>query len=266
MPGARKSVAEPRAPARARTAQRPGAAQRTDTATTRAGAATRTGSAQRTGTAGRAPTARSPRAGTTAGGTARDPRVDAYIAAAPAFAQPILRHLREIVHAGCPDVVETLKWRMPSFERKGILAGMAAFKAHCAFGFWKHELLVKDEPKAREAMGSFGCIRTPDDLPSRAKLVALVKRARELDEAGVVAPRTKTARKTPAPMHPDFASALARNAHARRTFEGFSPSHRREYQEWIADAKRDETRAKRIATAIEWLAAGKSRNWKYERR
>lgn len=195
----------------------------------------------------------------------KDPRVDAYITNAPAFARPILRHLRAVVHQGCPDVVETLKWRMPSFEHRGILAGMAAFKAHCVFGFWKHELLVKDDPKSLEAMGSFGCLRGIDDLPSRAKLVALVKQARKLNEDGIVAPRTKTARKRPAPMHPEFARALARNTRARKTFEAFAPSHKREYQEWISEAKRDETRERRIATAIEWLADGKTRNWRYQR-
>jgi hypothetical protein len=196
----------------------------------------------------------------------RDPRVDAYVESAAAFAQPILRRLRDAVHAGCPEVVETIKWRMPSFEHHGILAGMAAFQKHCVFGFWKHELLVEDAPREMEAMGSFGCLRTVGDLPSQARLVALVRRAVALNEAGVKAPRTKTARKQPAPLHPEFARALDRHARARATFEGFSPSHRREYQEWIAEAKKDETRERRIETAIEWLAAGKSRNWKYERR
>src|SRR5690606_20586603 len=144
---------------------------------------------------------------------------------------PILRHLREVVHAGCPDVAETIKWRTPSFEHKGILAGMAAFKAHCVFGFWKHELLVKDAPRELEAMGSFGCIRSLADLPSRAKLVALVKRARKLNEDGVRAPRTKTERKRPAALHPDFAAALAKKSKARKTFDDFSPSHQREYLE-----------------------------------
>ncbi|MBL8860606.1 MAG: YdeI/OmpD-associated family protein [Planctomycetes bacterium] len=195
----------------------------------------------------------------------RDPRVDAYIEAAPEFARPILRHLRAVVHAGCPDITETIKWSMPSFERRGILAGMAAFKSHCVFGLWKHELLLKDAPRERDAMGSFGCIRALGDLPSRARLVALVKKARALDEAGTVAPRTKTARTRPARLHPDFALALKRSARARRTFEALAPSHQREYREWIAEARREETRARRIATAIEWLAAGKRRNWKYER-
>ncbi|MCY2961032.1 MAG: YdeI/OmpD-associated family protein [Planctomycetota bacterium] len=196
----------------------------------------------------------------------RDPRVDAYIAKSPEFARPILAHLREVVHASGPGVVETIKWGMPSFEYHGILCGMAAFKAHCSFGFWKHELILGADPRAAEAMGSFGCLRSIQDLPSRATLIRATKQARQLNEDGVRAPRTKTARKKPVSMHPEFAAALAKNAQARSTFEAFAPSHRSEYLEWVGDAKRAETRARRIRTAIAWLAQGKSRNWQYERR
>lgn len=206
---------------------------------------------------------KAPAAAKTKAAGGRDPRVDAYIARSAEFARPILAHLREVVHEGCPGVVENIKWGMPSFEHEGILCGTAAFKAHCVFGFWKHELLIRDDAKAKEAMGSFGCIRTLADLPSRATLVRYVKAARKLNEDGVKAPRTKTVRKEPAAMHPDLAAALERNAKARATFEAFSPSHQREYVEWIADAKRDETRARRLETAIDWLAQGKPRNWKY---
>ncbi len=194
----------------------------------------------------------------------RDPRVDAYIAKAPQFARPILAHLREVVHASGPGVVETIKWGMPSFDYHGILAGMAAFKAHCSFGLWKHERIVADDPKALEAMGSFGCLKAVSDLPARATLLRYLKKARALNESGESAPRTKTARKKPIGMHPDFAAALARNAKARATLEGFAPSHQREYLEWIQDAKRDETRARRIETAIQWLAQGRKHHWKYE--
>jgi hypothetical protein len=172
--------------------------------------------------------------------------------------------LREIVHEGCPEVVETIKWSMPSFEYRGMFAGMAAFKAHCVFGFWKHDLIVGSDPKAREAMGSFGCLRSLDDLPTRTTLLRYVKQAKELNDDGVKAPRTKTVRKQPTAMHADFKAALDRNAKAKKTLTGFSPSQQREYTEWIADAKRDETRERRIETAIEWLADGKKRNWKYE--
>lgn len=196
----------------------------------------------------------------------RDPRVTAYIDGAPEFARPVLARLRELVHEGCPEVVETIKWRMPSFEYRGMFAGMAAFKAHCVFGFWKHELILASDPKALEAMGSFGCLRSLDDLPTRATMLRYVKHAKKLNDEGVKAPRTKTARKNPPAMHAEFRAALERNAKARKALTSFSPSQQREYTEWIADAKRDETRERRIETAIEWLSEGKTRNWKYETR
>lgn len=195
----------------------------------------------------------------------RDPRIDAYVAKAGAFARPLLIELRARVHAGCPDVIETLKWGHPSFEYRGILAGMAAFKAHCAFGFWKHELLAKDDAKAREAMGSFGRLRTLADLPGKAAFARCLKQAMVLNEKGIASPRKKTRPKRPLRLHPDFKAALARDAEATATFGSFPPGQRSEYVEWIHDAKQDVTRARRIAQAIEWLAAGKRRNWKYER-
>jgi uncharacterized protein YdeI (YjbR/CyaY-like superfamily) len=193
----------------------------------------------------------------------RDPRVDAYIRNAAPFARPVLAHLREVVHECCPDVVETLKWRSPSFEHEGILCGFAAFKAHCAFGFWKHELVVGDDAKAREAMGSFGRITSLADLPPKAVLRRYIRKAMRLNEEGVTAPRRKTRPRKPVAMHPDLKRALARSRKAAATFEAFSPSHKREYVEWVAEAKRDETRARRIAQAVAWMAEGKPQNWKY---
>ena len=195
----------------------------------------------------------------------RDPRVDAYIENAAPFAQPVLTHLREVVHAACPEVQESLKWRSPSFEYKGLLCGMAAFKQHCAFGFWKHELVTGMSDKSEEAMGSFGRITSVKDLPARKLLTAYVKKAMELNDKGVKAPRNKTAPKGPLRVPADLAAALKKNAKARATFEGFSPSHRREYLEWIADAKREETRKRRLATAVEWMSEGKTQSWRYER-
>ena len=195
----------------------------------------------------------------------RDPRVDAYIENAASFAQPILTHLREVVHAACPEVQETLKWRSPSFEYKGMLCGMAAFKQHCAFGFWKHALVTGQSDKSEEAMGSFGRITAVKDLPARKLLTGYVKKAMELNEKGVKAPRNKTVPKGPLRVPEDLAAALKKNARARAAFEGFSPSHRREYVQWIADAKREETRKRRLATALEWMSEGKTQNWRYER-
>lgn len=194
----------------------------------------------------------------------RDPRIDAYIAKSAEFARPILRHLREIVHDHCPEAVETLKWGHPSFDYKGLLCGFASFKQHCTFGFWKHELVVEGDTKADEAMGSFGRITSIGDLPSKSVLGRYVRKAKRLNDDGVKVDRKKSAPKEPIPMHPELKAALAKNRKALETFEGFRPSHRREYLEWIAEAKRDETRARRVAQAVEWLAEGKSRNWKYE--
>jgi uncharacterized protein YdeI (YjbR/CyaY-like superfamily) len=196
----------------------------------------------------------------------RDPRVDAYIASAADFAQPILTDIREAVHAACPNVEETMKWRFPHFVYKGMLCGTAAFKQHAALGFWKGEL-VTGRVRGVDAMGQFGRITKRSDLPSASVLRALVKKAAELNEQGVNVPRApkKAAPKTVA-VPSVLSAALLKNKKARAGFNHLSPSHKREYIEWINDAKADETRARRLAQAIEWIAEGKSRNWKYERR
>lgn len=195
----------------------------------------------------------------------RDKRIDAYIAKAADYAQPILKHLREVVHEGCPEVVENIKWSMPAFEHKGPFAGMAAFKKHAVFGFWKHDLIVGADEKYREAMGSFGKLTSLDDLPSRKTLVALVKKAKKLNDDGVKVVRSKTTKdKQRARMHADLKSALGRNKKAQATFDSFPPSAQREYVEWVAEAKGDDTRARRVAQSVEWMAQGKRRHWKYQ--
>lgn len=193
----------------------------------------------------------------------RDKRIDEYIAKAAPFARPILRHLRAIVHAGCPDVQETLKWSMPHFEHHGILCGMAAFKQHCAFGFWKGSLLEGIGANASDAMGQFGRLESLEDLPNDRTLTRLVRRAAALNDQRVKAPTRKTGPNRPARLPSDLRSALKRNRRALRTFEDFPPSARREYIDWITEAKRDETHRRRVETAVEWLAGGKPRNWKY---
>jgi len=194
----------------------------------------------------------------------RDPRVDSYIARAAPFARPILEHLRELVHRGDPAITETIKWGMPSFEHGGIVCHMAAFKAHVAFGFWRGDL-VGATGKEKEAMGQFGRIVTLDDLPADRTVVALVKKAAALNEQGVPKATKPKRPKPELPVPEDLAAALGKNAKARTTFEGFPPSHRREYVEWITEAKTDATRARRVATTLEWLAEGKPRNWKYRK-
>ena len=198
--------------------------------------------------------------------THKDPRIDAYIAKAAPFAQPILKHLRKLVHAGCPQVEETLKWSMPHFDYKGVMCGMAAFKAHCTFGFWKASLIFDgDSKKENEAMGQFGCIKALSDLPSDKTLIGYVRKATALNEAGVKTPKSPP-KKKPKPLEvPDYLTrALRNNRKARATFEKLSPSGRKEYVQWLTEAKRVETRDKRLATTLEWLAEGKSRNWKYQ--
>ena len=194
----------------------------------------------------------------------RDPRVDAYIAKAQPFAQPILSHVRERVHAAVPAVEEAVKWGAPGFTLDGkILLMMAAFKQHAALNFWRGQELGDGEPKAG-AMGQFGKLTSVGDLPSDAELDALIREAAELSKNAPAPRKTKHEPKPPPEMHPDFAAALAKAPHAKATLEGFPPSAQRDYLEWIAEAKQDATRAKRIATAVEWLGEGKRRHWKYE--
>jgi uncharacterized protein YdeI (YjbR/CyaY-like superfamily) len=193
----------------------------------------------------------------------KDPRVDAYIAKAAPYARPILEKLRELVHRGCPEVVETIKWGMPAFEYKGPLGSMAAFKAHAVFGFWKGSLVLAGASE-KEAMGQFGRLTKLSDLPDEEKLVAWVKKAAELNASGVKVARPLKHPKRPIPVPPDLKAALAKNAKARKTFEAFSPSHRREYLEWITEAKTDDTRARRLSTTLSQLAKGKSLHWKYQ--
>ena len=196
----------------------------------------------------------------------KDPRIDAYIAKSADFAKPILKHLRKVVHAGCPQVEETLKWSMPHFDYHGIMCGMAAFKEHCAFGFWKADLILnRDKQKEKTGMGTFGCIKSLADLPNEKSLIGYVKKAAALNEAGIKAPgRTQPRKRAPIPVPDDFAAGLKKNAKARKTFDSFSPSQRREYLEWVTEAKREETRKVRLATSMKWLSEGKARNWKYQ--
>lgn len=192
----------------------------------------------------------------------RDPRVDAYIEKSADFAKPILERLREIVHSAVPGAEETIKWGAPYFDYKGPICGMVAFKRHCAFVFWKDSLVV-DNP-SDEAMGQLGRIESLEDLPPKRALNAWLKKAVKLNEEGVKAPRTAGPPKPPVEVPADLKKALAKNPRARAAFEAFSASHRREYVEWIEEARREETRRKRLATAIEWMAGGKSRHWKYQ--
>jgi uncharacterized protein YdeI (YjbR/CyaY-like superfamily) len=198
--------------------------------------------------------------------THNDPRIDAYIAKAAPFAQPILEHVRAVIHATCPEVEEGIKWSMPFFSyKKSPLCMMAAFKQHCGFGFWLSRQVVGEN--AEEGMGQFGKLTSVADLPKKKQFVDFIRKAMALNEAGVKLKRPKAASKPP-PLLPDVLAtefAKKKNITARAHYEAFSPSMQREYTDWIAEAKTDATRMKRVATALAWLAEGKSRNWKYEK-
>jgi len=192
-----------------------------------------------------------------------DQRIDAYIAAKAEFARPILAHLRERFHAVCPEVEETIKWGMPFFVYRGqLLANMAAFKAHASFGFWDRGGMATGREK--EGMGQFGKLESLADLPGDEELEASIRQAMALIETEDRPKRAARPPKPEAEVPPALAEALAADAAASKTFTEFPPGCRREYCEWIAEAKRPETRDKRVADAIAWLREGKRRNWKYE--
>ena len=195
----------------------------------------------------------------------KDPRVDAYIEKSADFAKPILTHLRKLIHKASPKVSETVKWSMPAFEYKGLICNLAAFKQHCAFGFWKQSLLEKGAfATEKTAMGSFGRITSKKDLPPDDVIVRLVQAAVELNENGVKVAKKKPAAKKELVVPDYLAAALKKNKAAQKTFDDFPYSCKKEYVEWITEAKTEPTRDKRLATTIEWLAEGKRRNWKYE--
>ena len=194
-----------------------------------------------------------------------DPRIDAYIEKSAEFAKPILKHIRKLVHKACPDIVETMKWSFPHFDHKGTVCSMASFKQHCAFGFWKQSLMEKDAfPAQKTAMGSFGRITSLDDLPDEKVMIQLVHQAVELNEKGVKVVKKPVERKELV-VPDDLTAALKQNKKAQTAFDKFGYSHRKEYIEWITEAKTEATRNKRLATTVEWLSEGKGRNWKYEK-
>lgn len=201
----------------------------------------------------------------------KDPRVDAYIDQAPEYARPVLRHLRELVHTACPDVEEGWKWSMPHFLKDGILCSMAGFKNHCAFNIWRGELIFGEgltaAGRAKETMGRYGRVRSLADLPPDAEILGHLHTALHLGAIGAkkkASPRPK-APAAELPVPGCVTTALAAHPAARDQFTRLSPSHRKEYIEWITEAKTDPTRQKRLATMVEWLTEGKSRNWKYQK-
>ena len=198
----------------------------------------------------------------------KEKRIDAYILRSAAFAIPILNHLREVVHTACPDVEEKIKWGMPFFDYKGEgMCNMASFKKHCAFGFWKASLMkdkkLMENAKGETAMGHLGKICSLKDLPADATLIRYIKEAMKLNDAGIKVEKKKPTRLKDLVVPNYFLKELNKNKSALKTFTAFSPFNKKEYVDWIVNAKSEDTRARRMAQAIEWMAEGKPRNWKY---
>jgi uncharacterized protein YdeI (YjbR/CyaY-like superfamily) len=199
--------------------------------------------------------------------TNKDKRVDEYIAKSADFAKPILNHLRKLVHTACPNVEETIKWGFPHFDYKGMMCSMASFKNHCAFGFWKAALMSDVETlksNNQNAMGHAGKIQSLSDLPADKIIISQIKEAMKLNDEGIKLPERKSTEKKAEIVVPDsLKKELVKHRKASDIFNNFSPSNKREYIDWIEEAKTEETRNKRILTTIEWLTEGKVRNWKY---
>jgi hypothetical protein len=201
----------------------------------------------------------------------KDKRVDAYIAKSAEFAKPILTHLRALVHKGCPDVVETIKWGFPNFDYKGVFCSMAAFKQHCSFGFWKASLMNDPKnilkPNDQGSMGNFDRITSLKDLPSDKILLGFIKQAVDLNDREIKRPVKVTPKGSKTIATPAyFQKELNKNKLANEVFKNFSYTKRKDYIEWFEEAKTEDTRGKRIAQALEWIAEGKSRNWKYQKK
>ena len=201
----------------------------------------------------------------------KDKRIDAYIAGSADFAKPILHHLRKLVHKACPEVTETMKWSFPHFDYKGILCSMAGFKQHCVFGFWKAALMsdkrLLEMAKSEAAMGHLGKITRLQDLPPDKILIQYIKEARQLNEEGAKIVRKKNITTKKVLIVPaDLKEAFGKNKKALNFFNAFSYSNKKEYLDWITEAKTGETRLKRLTTAIQWISKGKIRNWKYAMR
>jgi len=198
-----------------------------------------------------------------------EPEVDAYAEGVEAFAKPILAHLRGLIRATCPEVVETLKWGIPHFDYRGeMMCIFAAYRSHCAFSFWKSALMSDprlkasiDLPASKRFMGK---LRSLADLPVDAELTAWIREAMLLNEQGAkVAPRKTSAAPKIVVAPPAFVERLAASPSVKAMFESKSASFQKEYNVWIAEAKTEATRDKRINEALAWIAEGKGRFWKY---
>lgn len=202
----------------------------------------------------------------------KDKRIDIYIAKSQPFAQPILKKLRELIHKANPQVEETVKWGMPFFDYKGPYCNVAAFKQHAVLRFWKYKLIKDPKGYMQEisahggnAMGNLGRIKSLKDLPPDKVLIDFLHQAKKLNDDGIKPEAVRRLPKKELVVPPYFKVALHKNKKALSVFENFSPSCRREYVEWVTEAKTEATRSSRLETAVQWIGEGKKRNWKYER-
>lgn len=197
-------------------------------------------------------------------------KVDEYIEKSPDFAKPILDYLREIIHEACPDAEEAIKWKFPTFMYKGkILCSITAFKQYCSLGFWLHQemktLQEIETNTEKSSMFSLGKITRLEDLPSQPQLKRAIKEAMELTDMGVMMKKAPPSRiEMEIPDY--FQSALNAQPKAKEIFEKASPSFRKEYIAWLTEAKTEATRNKRLEQSLEWIAEGKGRNWKYQKK
>lgn len=202
----------------------------------------------------------------------KEKKIDAYIAKSAEFAKPILNHIRELVHKTCPDVEEKMKWSFPHFDYKGeMMCSMAAFKQHAAFGFWKAALMkdpvLVETASSEVAMGHLGRITSLKDLPADKKMIAWIKEAMALNDKGIkLAAKPKSTEKKELIVPDYFTKVLSKNKKAKQIFDAFPYSHKKEYVEWVVGAKTEETKTRRMVSAIEMMAEGKSRNWKYAKK
>jgi uncharacterized protein YdeI (YjbR/CyaY-like superfamily) len=199
----------------------------------------------------------------------KDKRIDLYIAKAENFAKPILNHLRQVIHKACPEIGETIKWGMPFFEYKGAVCNMASFKQHCAIGFWNASLMADDHKifskDSDSAMGQFGRINSLKDLPPDKILIEYIKEAAALNEKGIklAKKKLKPAEKKELVIPDYFIKAISKNQKALKTFNNFSYTNKKEYIDWVSEAKTEDTKNRRLITAVDWMSESKIRNWKY---
>jgi hypothetical protein len=201
-------------------------------------------------------------------------QVTAYAAAMPAYAQPIFAHLRALIHTTCPDTDEAIKWSIPHFERDGdYLCIFAASPGHASFTFYKQQLM--SDPRLRDNLNLpaikrfMGRLTSLSDLPDDATLAAMLQEAADLNARGVRlpdrAPKTPPVIDMPSAVATAVATALAANPAAQAVWDAKSAAWRKDYLVWITAAKTDPTRDARIAEALDWIADGKARFWKYQK-